>query len=49
MLSASNTKRGNDTAILLKLSWKVNVPFLDDSIVSVKSLGYKLSDQPLLQ
>ena len=28
---------------------KVKMPFLDESIVSVKSLGYKLSDQPLLQ
>ena len=27
---------------------KVKMPFLDDSIVSVKSLGYKLSDQPLV-
>ena len=26
---------------------KLKVPFLDDAIVSVKSLGYKLSDQPL--
>jgi DNA-binding response OmpR family regulator len=26
---------------------KLKVPFLDEAIVSVKSLGYKLSDQPL--
>jgi DNA-binding response OmpR family regulator len=26
---------------------KVKVPFLDETIVSVKSLGYKLADQPL--
>jgi DNA-binding response OmpR family regulator len=26
---------------------KVKVPFLDETIVSIKSLGYKLSDQPL--
>ncbi|MDR4466097.1 MAG: response regulator transcription factor [Nitrospira sp.] len=28
---------------------KVKMPLLDESIVSVKSIGYKLSDQPLLQ
>jgi two-component system alkaline phosphatase synthesis response regulator PhoP len=25
---------------------KMKIPLLDDAIISIKSLGYKLSDQP---